>query len=576
MRLSHLVFVCLLLLAACEPRKEPPKPPAADPKAAAPVVAALCQPRAAAFPPPSKLADWAQGAQLFDDLGDFSRKVTTASPEAQRWFDQGMRYVWSFNHDEATRAFVKAAQVDPQCASCYWGAALTMGPNYNVPMLPDRAQAAWDALEKAKELAPKATPVEQALIGALGKRYGGPQPLDPPAMQPFQEAYAKAMSEVAQKFPADDDVQTLAAESRMNTNPWHLWSLDGKAAPGTREIVAALEKVLARNPQHPGANHYYIHAMEASPHPEKAVASAERVGAMMKGAGHLVHMPAHIFQRVGRYADAAAANRAGAGADLAYMKKVSPQGYYPIYLAHNYDFLAFSAAMQGRSAEALEAARSTVQAAPPELLDAIPGMDFFVAKIYLVELRFGRWDEMLKEPVPPEKYAVQTGFYRFAHAYALAAKGQLDEAAKARGELDTYIGRLPPDLLAGYSSARDVLTLALGTLDARIAQGRGQGAEAIKALQQAVALEDKLAYDEPADWFFPARHLLGAALLQAGKAKDAEAVYREDLRRNPENGWSLFGLAQALKAQKKDAAQVETRLAAAWKEADIQLSASAI
>ena len=371
-------------------------PPAAAP--AKPVTAAaLCQPRTAAFPPPAKLADWAQGAQLFGDLGSFHRAITTQSEGAQKYFDQGMRLVWGFNHDEATRAFVKAAQLDPECASCWWGAALTLGPNYNVPMLPDRAQAAWDAVNKARELAPKATPVEQALIGAIARRYKGPEPLDPPGEQPYIEAYAKAMREVAKKFPDDNDVQVMFAEALMVSNPWKLWSLDGKPSPGTPEIVATLEKALAREPNHPGANHYYIHAMEASPHPEKAVAAAERVAALMTGAGHIVHMPAHIYQRVGRYADAERANREGAQTDLAYMKRVAPQGYYGMYLAHNYDFQSFSAAMQGRSKLAIEAQRKTGEAAPKEFLDSIPGMDFFVAKVYMAQIRFGRWDEVLAE-----------------------------------------------------------------------------------------------------------------------------------------------------------------------------------
>lgn len=556
-----------------DPQADPePKQGAGGPAA---VSAALCLPRAGALPPPEKLADWARGAQLFDDLGSFHRKVTTRSDEAQKFFDQGMRLVWGFNHDEATRAFVKAGELDPGCASCWWGAAMTLGPNYNIPMLPDRARAAWDALKMAEQMAPGATPVEQALIAAMGKRYSGPEPLDPAGMQPLQEAYASAMGEVARRYPDDLDVQVLYAESRMNLNPWKLWSLDGKPAAGTEEIVAVLESALHRAPEHPGANHYYIHAVEASPEPGKALPSAERLAGLMRGAGHIVHMPAHIFQRVGRYAEAARSNRDGAAVDVAYLQRVAPLGYYGMYLTHNYDFQAFSAAMQGRSREAIEAQKRTIEGIPTSILDGIPGMDFFVSKSYFALLRFGHYEEVLKQNAPADKYAVWTGVHRFARVYAQAALGQLDEAAAGVADLDAYIARLPADLTAGYNSARDVLSIGSRLAAARIEQGRGRHDQAIALLTEATQMEDRLAYDEPSDWFFPVRHLLGAALLTHGKAAEAEAVYREDLRRNPDNGWALFGLAQALDAQKKDAGQARAAFARAWKDADVVLSASA-
>ncbi|HKY92655.1 MAG TPA: hypothetical protein VJM11_16520 [Nevskiaceae bacterium] len=566
------------LLAGCPPQtvetQQAAMTPAEADKAAAGTTAG-CAPVAGSFPPPEKLADWANGAKLFDNLGTFHRKVTTSSPEAQKWFDQGMRLVWGFNHDESTRAFVKAGTLDPGCASCWWGAALTMGPNYNVPMLPDRAKAAYDAIGRAKAAAPKATPVEQALIAALDKRFAGPEPLDPVAMQPYLQAFSKAMGEVAAQYPDDLDVQVMYAETLMNLNPWKLWSLDGKAAPGTDVIVGKLESVLAKDPKHPGANHYYIHAVEASPEPGKAVASADRLPSLMSGAGHMVHMPAHIYQRVGRYAEAEAANASGVAADLAYMKQVTPQGYYGIYLAHNYDFQAFSASMEGRSKSALEAQKQTGGAMPAAVLDGIPGMDFFAAKLPFVQVRFGRWDDILAATPPDEKYAVWTGIHRFAHAYALAAKGQLETAEAELKAFDDYTARLPADLAAGYNSAKDVLGVGSLLVAARIAQGKGDKAKAVALLTDAVAREDKLSYDEPADWFFPVRHLLGAALLDAGKAKQAEAVYREDLKRNPSNGWALFGLSQALKAQKKSTKDVDAQFQTAWKNADVTLTASA-
>jgi tetratricopeptide (TPR) repeat protein len=268
-------------------------------------------------PPNPSLRSWAEGAQWFGGLGDLHRAVTTSSKEAQAYFDQGLRLNFGFNHDEAARSFARAAELDPDCASCFWGVALTLGPNYNVPMLPERAAVAWEALTRARQRAERATPVEQALIAALARRYPGPQPLPPPAMQLFSEAYAAAMREVAAQFPGDLDVQVLFAEAAMNVNPWKLWSLDGKAAPGTDEIVRTLEGVLAKNPLHAGANHYYIHTVEASPHPERALASAERLAKLMPGAGHVVHMPAHVYQRVGRYHDASDTNRAALAADRA-------------------------------------------------------------------------------------------------------------------------------------------------------------------------------------------------------------------------------------------------------------------
>lgn len=538
--------------------------------------AALCAPNVASGGPHT-LADWATGAQLFQGLGDYHRSITTSSPQAQAYFDQGLRLTWAFNHDEATRSYVKAGELDPSCAMCWWGAALTLGPNYNVPMLPERFQAAWDALAKAQAAAAKATPVEQALIAALARRYVGPQPLDPVAMAPHQVDFAHAMGEVAKKFPDDLDVQTLYGEALMTSNPWKLWSLDGAPSPGTEEILAVLEGVLAKNPQHPGANHYYIHAVEASKHPEKAVAAAERLHGMMPAAGHLVHMPSHIFERVGRYAESAQANRDAIAADRAYLKQ-PPPGYYPMYLAHNDGFLAFADGMQGRSQEALAASRGAVDALPPELVNSMPGFDFYIAQQWEVMVRFGRWDAVLAEPLPLAKYPVLTGFARFARGYADAATGKLEDAQRERAALELVVAQFPADLGAGLNSAKDVFGVAQAVLHGRIAQAQGKAEAAIAAYTDAVAREDQLAYDEPADWYFPARHLLGAALLAAGKPAQAEAVYREDLKRYADNGWSLYGLAKALAAQNKtaQAADAEKRFKAAWGQADIQLSASAL
>jgi tetratricopeptide (TPR) repeat protein len=555
-------LVLSFLLAACGGAEATaPRPPIKSPAVAAPK------------PPPSPVAALAEGAKRFDDLGRYHMKVT-ATPEAQAWFDQGLRLNYGFNHDEATRSFAKGAEVDPACAMCFWGAALTMGPNYNVPMLPDRAQAAWGALQRAQALAPKAAPVEQALIGALAVRYKGPEPVDPVAMQPQNVAYADAMRAVAKKFPDSEDAQVLFAEAMMDTNPWHLWTLDGQPAPGTEEIVATLEAVLAKDPNHPGANHYYIHAVEASPHPEKALAAAERLPGLIPGAGHIVHMPAHIFQRIGRYADASAASEHAVKIDQAYFDAVKPPGYYPMYLGHNWGFLAFAESMRGRGAASLAAARTVLKVVPPEMMDMMPGMDFFFAEPILVMVRFGRWDELLAEPRPAAKYIVLTGLWLHGHGMALAGKGRLKEALADHAELVKLAAAAPPDLQGGNNVARDLLNVGAKILEARIATLQKKK-NALALWAEAVALEDKLAYSEPADWFYPVRHYQGAALLAAHEAKEAEAVYREDLRRNRGNGWALFGLGQALRAQRKDAKDVDAEFGKVWEGAEVRLTTSA-
>jgi tetratricopeptide (TPR) repeat protein len=523
------------------------------------------------------LSSLAEGAVLFDSLGSHHRPVTTASREAQAFFDQGLRLTYGFNHDEAARSFAPPAQLDPSCAMCFWGVALVMGPNYNVPMLPDRAAVAWEGVQRAQALASRTTPVEQALIGALARRYGGPEPRPPPAMKPFNEAYAAAMRDVARRFPADDDVQVLFAESLMDLNPWKLWTLEGEPAPGTEELVSRLEVVLARAPEHPGANHYYIHAVEASAQPERALPSARRLAGLMPGAGHVVHMPAHIYQRVGMYAEASESNRRAVVADEAYLRQVEPIGYYPMYLAHNWGFLAFSASMEGRSEETLRAARESARVLAPEMLETMPGMDFFVSEPLLAMVRFGRYDELLDEPRPDAKYPVHLGLWLHAHGLALAARGRLDEARAEHAELTKLASQVPPELTAGNNSARDVLGVAARVLEASIAERQGRP-DALARWDAAVRAADRLAYSEPNDWFYPVRHFQGAALLDARRWKEAEAVYREDLRRNPRNGWALFGLAQALEGQGRDAEATQARqqFQKAWANADFRLTRTAL
>ncbi len=528
--------------------------------------------------PPHTVAAWSTGAQLFDGLGDFHRKVTTSSPDAQQYFDQGMRYLWAFNHDESTRSFAKAAQLDPACAMCYWGVALTVGPNYNVPFMAEpRAKAAWEAVQLAQKAGQRTTPVERALVDAVSKRYNGAHPLDPTNEGPVLNAYAEAMKNVAKRFPEDLDVQTLYAEAMMNLKPWKLWTSDGSPAPGTEDIIATLESVMKQNPNHPGANHYYIHVMEASPHPEKALVCAQRLKGMMPAAGHLQHMPAHIMQRVGRYEDAAEANREGATADAAYYARAKPLDYYTMYTGHNYQFLALSTAMEGRKAETLEAVRKARETIPDDMLLAMPGFDWLISERYSAMVRFGLWDEMLTEAAPNPRLPGLTGGYLFGRAVALAAKGKVDDAKATVAQLEELSTNTPADYGAGNNTARDMFAIGVLVAKARIADAQGNPDEALAFLRDAVIKEDQTAYDEPSDWFFPVRHILGAELLKAAKVGAAEAVYRKDLALHPDNGWALYGLAQALKAQNKNSEteRVEKQFQQAWSKADIALTASA-
>jgi tetratricopeptide (TPR) repeat protein len=577
--MQRTVLVLLTILVVCGCNRSKPQRAGSDSSPAAGTEQSSIAQGAHDMPRmPMSLADWAQGAKLFENLGSFHRKVTTSSSEAQQYFDQGMRFLWAFNHDESTRSFARAAQLDPKCASCYWGVALTVGPNYNLPlMLEPRAKVAFEAVQLAQQNSAHATPVELALIDAVARRYPDAQPIDPSNSAPVLAAYAEAMKNVAKQFREDLDVQTLYAEALMNITPWKLWSPDGKPSPGTEEIQKTLEFVMSRDPLHPGANHYYIHTVEASPHPEKAVASAERLRGMMPAAGHLEHMPAHILQRVGRYEEAAEANRKGAESDELYLKMTQPLDYYTMYTGHNYQFLAYSAAMEGRRKETLEAVRNSRRVIGDEMLLAMPGFDWYLAEEYAAMVRFGLWDEMLAKTAPNPKLQSLTGGYLYGKGVALASKGQLDEAKATLAELEKLVAGVPADATSGFNTTKDVLGVAVAIVKARIASAEHHPDEAIAQLHEAVAREDKLAYDEPRDWFFPVRHLLGAQLMAANRAREAETVYREDLVHNPANGWSLYGVSAALKAQKKaeEAARVEAQLRDAWKNADTELTASA-
>ncbi|MBV8681304.1 MAG: hypothetical protein JO111_00415, partial [Caulobacteraceae bacterium] len=469
-------------------------------------------------------------------------------------------------------------QTDPTCAACYWGVALTLGPNYNMPAVDDvRGRIGWQAVGLARANAAHATPVEQALIEAVAARYAGARGLGPATAPAVLKAYAEAMKGVAQRFPDDLDVQTLYAEALMNTNPWKLWNADGSPAPGTEQIVGILEGVLAKDPNHPGANHYYVHAVEASPHPERALASAERLETLMPAAGHIDHMPAHILQRVGRYEDSAEANRVGAKADIAYLRLTAAPDYYPMYTAHNYQFLAFSTAMEGRRDETIAAMRKAREILPDAMLLSMPGVDWQAGYLYQAMVRFGMWEDILKEPAPDSRLPGLTASWLSAQANALAATGRMDEARRQLDRLDVLVAATPTTAPAGNNRARDAYRVSLLRAKARVADVGGDSAGAVSLLREATAAEDALAYDEPADSFFPTRQLLGVALLREGDATGAEAVYREDLRRNPDNGWSLDGLSQALAAQHRqtDAEAARRAFDTAWAKADVMPPGSA-
>jgi tetratricopeptide (TPR) repeat protein len=534
--------------------------------------------RAADAPQPpatrATLADWAAGAQLFDGLGRYHRAITTTAPAAQQYFDQGMRLMWAFNHDEAARSFAQAAQLDPACAACYWGFALAVGPNYNLPAM-DRGNAAlgWQALQLATRRDAQATPVEQDLITALATRYAGSEPLNSDNVSGVLGAYAEAMRALAARYPDDLDVQTLCAESEMSVHAWKLWTPQGEPAAGTLDAQRRLEAVLRRDPEHPGANHFYVHLMEASPHPQLALAAAERLRGMMPAAGHLEHMPAHIMQRVGRYEEAAQANRRGIAADRAYLASVDPPGHYSRYLGHNYAFLVYAAAMEGRKAESLAAAQGLLASEPVAQMMDMGGSGWMLTPAYTVLVRFGLWDEMLAVGAPDARAPGLTAGYLFGRGVALAARGRSADAGAVLAELRTLDG----SLTAQDAFLHQLLGVAIPIVAARLATTAGRNEAAVTLLQQAVAAEDALPYDEPADWLFPVRHLLGAQLLIANRPAEAEAVYREDLRRNPANGWALYGLAQALDAQRKSAQarRVRAQFERAWRFADVRLPASA-
>ena len=511
---------------------------------------------------------------LMSGLGEVHHTISTRSPEAQRFFDQGLALVFAFNHEEAARAFQRASELDPHSAMPFWGIALALGPCINLDVDPPHEKAAYEAVQKAMRLAPGATERERNYIQALAKRYSSDPKVD---LRSLAAEYAKAMRELFKSYPDDLDAATLYAESLMDLRPWKLWALDGRPAEGTEEIVAVLESVLRRDPNHLGANHYYIHVTEASPHPEWALASAKRLEILAPAAGHLVHMPAHTYMRVGDYSATAHSNAAAADVDRVYLRESGTTGsmYDMMYYCHNLHFLSASYSMGGDFAHAKQAADELAAHVAPMLHD-MPVAEMYAPYPIFVLVRFHRWDELLKLPPPNPSLSMTTAFWHFARGSAFAAKDQIAMAEAERQILETARRETPADSEFSMFSnkARTFLDLAENILDARIAAAKGDHEQAIKYWEKAVDVEDQLYYGEPPEWFYPVRESLGAALLLNGQADRAEAVFRADLEQYPRNPRSLFGLLKSLEAQKKSSNVEEVRgeFEAAWKNADTTLS----
>ena len=511
---------------------------------------------------------------LYKGLGTLQHKVTTKSPAAQKYFDQGLRLAYAFNHDEAGRAFREAARLDSTCAMAYWGQALVLGPNINMPMGSEAEASAYALARHARSLAPPASEPERAYIEALAKRYDAVPGAN---RAEHDSAYADAMRDVAKRYPVDLDAATLCAEALMDLRPWDLWTLDGRPQPGAPEIVSMLEGVLKRNPDHVGALHYYIHAVEASPEPARAEPYADRLAKLTPYAGHLVHMPSHIYLRVGRYEDAQAINARAVAADRDYIKKQNVTGIYTVmYYPHNLHMRWSALCSQGRRADAIAAARELAEAVPDSLIHEMPMAEFFRPSHYLTQVRFGLWDEILKESAPAASMPLRQAAWHYARGMALAAKGKAAEASTERDTVGGIAGSMPTDLYFSLNPAAAVFRFAEAHLTGEIAARSGKTDEAIPLLQKAVVMQDSLRYDEPPPWSVTARQSLGAVLLAAGRAGEAEAVYREDLSRYPEEGWSLYGLTQALRGQNKakEAAAAEKRFRLAWAQSDVTLQAS--
>ena len=521
---------------------------------------------------PRRVMPEGAGAPLFNDLGDFARPIEAAGL-APRYFTQGLVLAYGFNHAEAHRSFKEASAQDPSCAICAWGEALVLGPNINKPMDPEDAPAAWDAIQRAMALRADAAAVEVALIEALATRYAADAPEDRSGLD---AAYADAMREVAARFPEDTDVLTLFAEALMDTMPWDYYVDPETAKPATVEVVTTLERVMAIDPVHIGALHLYIHAVEPSSTPDRGERAADTLGPLSPGAGHLVHMPSHIYLRVGRYADASAANEKAAAADESYISQCRAQGFYPAsYYPHNVHFLYASAAFEGRSAVSIAAAKKLSANMTPEIVSAVPIVEEFVPMEFYALARFGRWPAILELPRPPAEWRYATGAWHYVRGMASAATGAIGNARAELAEVEALAkdGDLEALTFASGSTASQLLTIGARVLAARIEGESGGWERAIPLLEEAVSMQDELPYTEPPPWYFPNREALGQALLRSGRYAEAERVFRKSLEKMPRNGWSLLGLVASLEGQGRDASAAEGERMLAWARADITLPA---
>ena len=531
-----------------------------------------------ALPPPTPqalVAELEPGAREFVGYGGYRRELSATTPGARSWFDQGLQMVYGFNHDAGVRCFAAAAAADPDCAMAWWGIAYGYGIDVNNPAVePHESAAAYAASLEAQRCAPAASEVERALIEAVALRAVHPLPED---RVPLDEAYAEAMGRAWTRFPTDPDVGALYAEALMNLQPWDYWTAEGEPVERAEEIVAVLEQVLELDPAHPGANHFYIHAVEASKTPGRAEAAAERLEELVPGSGHLVHMPSHIYINVGRYDDAVTSNQRAIQADEAYFAEMGEPSFYHLYFIHNIHFLAYAAMMEGRSEIALDATRRMEREVPPQFLAAFPEFaDGLMPAKFHALIRFGRWQEILDEPAYSEERKVSRAVRLYARIIALA---NLDRAAQAREELalfDEAVAQVPPEWFIGINPAAAILALARQMAEGELLWREGRHEDAYEVLRAAVEAEDALVYDEPPGWMIPVRHALGALLLAGGESTEALELYQLDLEDNPENAWSLLGLRQTLEAlgRSQEAEAFALRVAAAWARADVDPPAS--
>jgi tetratricopeptide (TPR) repeat protein len=520
------------------------------------------------------------GAPVFKGLSDHKHRISTSNPRTQMFFDQGVDLVFGFNHAEAIRSFREAARLDPDCAMCWWGVAFALGPNINMPMPDDAVAPAWAALQKARALKAEASPAERAWIDALATRYSADAKSNAGAdRRALDAAFARAMGELWKAWPDDLDAGTFYAEAMMDTQPWDYWEPDGATPKGhAREIVSILENVIARDPNHPGALHLYIHAVEATTTPERAEAAADRLEQLMPDAGHIVHMPSHIYYRVGRYADAERVNELAAKVDEDYIAACRAQGYYPAgYYGHNIHFLWTSSEMAGRYETAITAARRLVKAVDaPDLAAKYPFAELYALTPLATQLRFEKWDAVLAEPSPPRALILDRAFDLYAKGTAYAAKGELTQAQAERDLLSAVIAVSDFSRYGEATPAKAMASLGRDLLDGEIARAKGDAAGAVGHFRAAYRRQLALPYSEPPYWHQPVSHILGAALLADHRPAEAETVYRESLRVYRDDGWALFGLAQALDAQgrSREAADARDAFAKAWSRADVKLASS--